>query len=54
MPLIDRSHTLLPRDSLDTLHPNARGQRKIAGAIAGFEPMLRRRMQEVPPAAAPH
>jgi len=36
MPLIDLSHTLLPRDFLDTLHPNARGQRKIAGAMAPF------------------
>jgi hypothetical protein len=55
MPLIDLSRTLLPRDFHDTLHPNARGQRKIAGAIAGFlEPILRRRMQEVLPAAAPH
>ena len=55
MPLIDLSHTLLPRDFLDTLHPNARGQRKIAGAIAPFlDPVLRRRMAEVLPAAAPH
>jgi hypothetical protein len=55
MPLIDLSHTLLPRDFHDTLHPNARGQRKIAGAIAGFlEPILRRRMQEVLLVAAPH
>ncbi len=55
LPLIDLSHTLLPRDFLDTLHPDSRGQRKIAGAMAPFlEPVLRRRMAEVLAPAAPH
>jgi hypothetical protein len=54
IPVIYLTRALLPRDFLDTLHPNARGQRKIAGSMVPFlEPILRRRMQEVP-VAAPH
>jgi lysophospholipase L1-like esterase len=47
-----------PRDecfnAYDTLHPNARGQRKIAGALAPqLAPILRQRAAEVLP-VAPH
>ena len=52
---IDLSRTVLPRDFLDTRHASARGQRKIASALAPYlEPVLRRRMKEVLPAAQPH
>jgi hypothetical protein len=55
LPLIDLSQTLLPRDFLDTLHPNARGQRKIAYALAPFlDPVLRKRAVEVLPPTEPH
>jgi hypothetical protein len=55
LPLIDLSATLLPRDFLDGLHPNARGQRKIAGSLsARLTPILRARAAEVLPAVAPH
>ena len=54
LPLIDLTRTLLPRDFLDTLHPNARGQRKIAGSLSPhLVPILRERAAEVL-AAAPH
>jgi len=54
LPLIDLTQTLLPRDFLDTLHPNARGQRKIAGALSPhLVPFLRERAAEVLP-ARPH
>ena len=54
LPLIDLTQTLLPRDFLDTLHPNARGQRKIAGTLSPqLVPILRARAAEVLP-AAPH
>jgi hypothetical protein len=54
LPLVDLSRTLLPRDYLDTLHPNARGQRKIAGSLAPhLAPILRQRAAEVL-SAAPH
>ena len=52
LPVVDLSRTLLPRDFLDTLHPNARGQRKIAGALAPhLAPILRQRAADVLPAA---
>jgi hypothetical protein len=54
MPLVDLSSTLLPRDFLDALHPNARGQRKIAGALsAQIRPILRERAATVLP-VRPH
>ena len=47
-------HARSSRDFLDTLHPNARGQRKIAGALAPhLAPILRQRAADVLP-AAPH
>ena len=55
LPLVDLSRNLIPRDFLDTLHPNARGQRKIAGGLAPFlDPVLRRRAGEVLTPAQPH
>ena len=55
LPLVDLSNTLLPRDFLDTLHPNARGQRKIGDALAPFlDPVLQRRAAEVLAPAEPH
>ena len=50
LPLIDLSQTLFSRDFLDSLHPNARGQRKIAGALhPQLLPLLRQRITEVFP-----
>ena len=52
LPLVDLSRVLLPREYLDTLHPNPRGQRKIAAALAPhLDPVLRRRIAEVLPPA---
>lgn len=54
LPTIDLTQTLLPRNFLDTLHPNARGERKVAGALSPhLVPVLRERAAEVLP-ARPH